>query len=79
MGVVMDHVAPVLLRRQLCRPTRLARHGTALVPDPKRRWRLDLTKAESLGQRRPVAEGCPCPHVANTPATICTTWPAPRN
>ena len=26
-------------------PTRLARHGTALVPDPERRWRLDLSKA----------------------------------
>ena len=25
-------------------PTRLARHGTALVNDPARRWRLDLTK-----------------------------------
>ncbi|MGI8750335.1 MAG: tRNA guanosine(34) transglycosylase Tgt [Thermoleophilaceae bacterium] len=42
-------------------PTRLARHGTALVPDPKRRWRLDLTKAESRGRRGPIAEGCPCP------------------
>ena len=41
-------------------PTRLARHGTALVPDPERRWRLDLTKADWRGaaSRSP---GCPCP------------------
>jgi queuine tRNA-ribosyltransferase len=42
-------------------PTRLARHGTALLPDPARRWRLDLTKADSRGRREPIAEGCPCP------------------
>ncbi len=27
-------------------PTRLGRHGTALVPDPATRWRVDLTKSE---------------------------------
>jgi queuine tRNA-ribosyltransferase len=42
-------------------PTRLARHGTALVPDPDRRWRLDLTKAGVGGSREPIAEGCRCP------------------
>jgi queuine tRNA-ribosyltransferase len=42
-------------------PTRLARHGTALVPDPQRRWRLDLTKAATAGSREPIAAGCPCP------------------
>ncbi len=42
-------------------PTRLARHGTALVPDPDARWRLDLTKNEARGSRAPIAEGCPCP------------------
>jgi queuine tRNA-ribosyltransferase len=42
-------------------PTRLARHGTALVPDPDRRWRLDLTKAGAAGSRGPIADGCPCP------------------
>jgi queuine tRNA-ribosyltransferase len=41
-------------------PTRLARHGTALVPEPDRRFRLDLTKAESRGSRAPLAEGCSC-------------------
>jgi queuine tRNA-ribosyltransferase len=41
-------------------PTRLARHGVALAPDPERRWRLDLRKAGHVGDRRPLVEGCPC-------------------
>jgi queuine tRNA-ribosyltransferase len=42
-------------------PTRLARHGVALVPDPANRFRLDLRKAGFEGDRRPLVEGCPCP------------------
>jgi queuine tRNA-ribosyltransferase len=42
-------------------PTRLARHGTALVPDPANRFRLDLRKAGWEGDREPIAAGCPCP------------------
>ena len=42
-------------------PTRLARHGTALVRDPRRRWRLDLTKGEHRTSREPIARGCACP------------------
>jgi queuine tRNA-ribosyltransferase len=42
-------------------PTRLARHGTALVPDPDNRFRLDLRKAGWAGDREPIAAGCPCP------------------
>ena len=42
-------------------PTRLARHGTALVPDPDNRFRLDLRKSGWEGDRSPIAEGCPCP------------------
>ncbi len=42
-------------------PTRLGRHGTALVPDPRARWRLDLTKAGSRESEAPLLEGCPCP------------------
>jgi queuine tRNA-ribosyltransferase len=42
-------------------PTRLARHGVALVPDPDNRFRLDLRKAGYEGDRNPIAEGCPCP------------------
>ena len=41
-------------------PTRLARHGTALVPDPANRFRLDLRKAGWEGDSDPIAEGCPC-------------------
>jgi len=42
-------------------PTRLGRHGTALVPDPGARFRLDLAKAPQRGSREPIAHGCPCP------------------
>ena len=42
-------------------PTRLGRHGTALVPDPHARWRLDLTKARSRESPEPLLEGCSCP------------------
>jgi queuine tRNA-ribosyltransferase len=42
-------------------PTRLARHGTALVPDPAARFRLDLRKGGWEGAREPIAAGCPCP------------------
>ncbi len=42
-------------------PTRLARHGTALVPDPENRFRLDLRKAGYEGNRDPIADSCPCP------------------
>jgi queuine tRNA-ribosyltransferase len=42
-------------------PTRLARHGTALVPDPENRFRLDLRKSGWEGDRDPIVAGCPCP------------------
>jgi queuine tRNA-ribosyltransferase len=42
-------------------PTRLARHGSALVPDPGNRFRLDLRKSGWEGDARPIADGCPCP------------------
>jgi queuine tRNA-ribosyltransferase len=42
-------------------PTRLGRHGTALVAEPDRRWRVELRKATWHGSREPIAEGCPCP------------------
>jgi queuine tRNA-ribosyltransferase len=41
-------------------PTRLARHGTALVPSADRRWRLDLGKAEHAQSRDPIQHDCPC-------------------
>jgi queuine tRNA-ribosyltransferase len=42
-------------------PTRLGRHGTALVPDPAARWRLDLTKAGVRDSPEPLLDGCACP------------------
>jgi queuine tRNA-ribosyltransferase len=42
-------------------PTRLARHGTALVPDSGARFRLDLRGSGFEGDRGPIAAGCPCP------------------
>ena len=42
-------------------PTRLGRHGMAIVPDPDRRWRVDLTKGRWKRSEEPIMEGCPCP------------------
>jgi queuine tRNA-ribosyltransferase len=42
-------------------PTRLGRHGTALVPEPEIRWRVDLTKSAWRASEEPLMEGCPCP------------------
>ena len=45
-------------------PTRLARHGMALVPDPAGRWRVDLAKARWRLSDEPLMDGCPCPACA---------------
>ncbi len=42
-------------------PTRLGRHGVAVVPDPGARWRVDLTGARWKDAEQPIMEGCPCP------------------
>jgi queuine tRNA-ribosyltransferase len=42
-------------------PTRLGRHGCALVPDPAERWRLDLHRARYREDPLPLLEDCPCP------------------
>jgi queuine tRNA-ribosyltransferase len=41
-------------------PTRLGRHGVAIVPEPQKRWRVDLTAARHREDARPIMEGCPC-------------------
>jgi queuine tRNA-ribosyltransferase len=41
-------------------PTRLGRHGTALVPDPQTRWRVDLTKSQWRTSEEPLMDGCVC-------------------
>ncbi len=46
-------------------PTRLGRHGTALVPDPANRWRVDLKKARWRESEEPLLGGCECPACAD--------------
>jgi queuine tRNA-ribosyltransferase len=45
-------------------PTRLGRHGVALVPSPGTRWRLDLAKGQWRDSADPILDGCPCPACA---------------
>jgi queuine tRNA-ribosyltransferase len=45
-------------------PTRLARHGTALVPDAGR-FRIDLTKAAFAEDDSAIAAGCDCEACSN--------------
>jgi queuine tRNA-ribosyltransferase len=42
-------------------PTRLGRHGVALISEPESRWRVDLTAARWKRSREPIMDGCPCP------------------
>jgi queuine tRNA-ribosyltransferase len=42
-------------------PTRLGRHGVAIVPDPAGRWRVDIYKGRYRHSQEPILEGCPCP------------------
>ena len=45
-------------------PTRIGRHGMAVVPDPATRWRVDLAKGRYREADEPILEGCPCPACA---------------
>ncbi len=45
-------------------PTRLGRHGVALLPDPQARWRVDLTKSRWRTSNEPIMDGCRCPTCA---------------
>src|SRR4051812_44199367 len=42
-------------------PTRIGRHGMALVPNPDKRWRVDIAKARWRDSQEPIMAGCPCP------------------
>jgi queuine tRNA-ribosyltransferase len=42
-------------------PTRIGRHGMALVPNPAGRWRIDLAKGRFRTDDEPLLDGCPCP------------------
>jgi queuine tRNA-ribosyltransferase len=41
-------------------PTRLGRHGTALVRNPERNWKLNMMNASLRTDEGPLQEGCPC-------------------
>ncbi len=41
-------------------PTRLGRHGTALMRDPARRWKLNMGNAALREDTRPLDEQCAC-------------------
>jgi queuine tRNA-ribosyltransferase len=41
-------------------PTRLGRHGMALVPRPEGRHRLDLRHRREAAEPGPIVAGCPC-------------------
>jgi queuine tRNA-ribosyltransferase len=45
-------------------PTRLGRHGVAVVPEPAARWRVDLTAARWAEADEPLMEECACPTCA---------------
>jgi queuine tRNA-ribosyltransferase len=45
-------------------PTRLGRHGVALIPDADNRWRVDLVKSRWRKAAEPILDGCPCPACA---------------
>ncbi|HEX4690798.1 MAG TPA: tRNA guanosine(34) transglycosylase Tgt [Solirubrobacteraceae bacterium] len=46
-------------------PTRIGRHGMAVVPDPANRWRVDLAKGRFREADEPILDGCPCPACAH--------------
>jgi queuine tRNA-ribosyltransferase len=46
-------------------PTRIGRHGMAVVPDPGGRWRVDLAKGRFREADEPILDGCPCPACAH--------------
>ena len=59
-------------------PTRLGRHGVALIPDPAARWRVDLVKSRWREASEPILDGCPCPACAGGQLTRLPPLPAAR-
>jgi queuine tRNA-ribosyltransferase len=45
-------------------PTRIARHGMALVPAPEARWRVNLLNGRFRDDLEPILAGCACPACA---------------
>ena len=61
---------PASTRFDCATPTRLGRHGTALVPDPESRWRLDLTRPRLAREPRADPGGLPLPGVPRPHARL---------
>ncbi len=59
-------------------PTRLGRHGTALVPDPANRWRLDLVKGRWRESEEPLHGGLPLPCLRAGPLARLPLLPRAR-
>jgi queuine tRNA-ribosyltransferase len=61
-------------------PTRLGRHGVALVPEPDRRWRVDLTAARFADSDEPIMAAAPARPVPRAiRAATCATWSRPAS
>ena len=60
-------------------PTRLARHGVALAPDPENRFRLDLRKGAGSATASRWSRAAPARPASATTATTSATSPAPRS
>src|SRR3954451_11387171 len=58
---ILDSVAAGIDTFDCATPTRIARHGMALVPEPHQRWRLDLAKSPWRESEEPIEAGCPRP------------------
>ena len=60
-------------------PTRLGRHGVAIVPEPDARWRVDLARRATGDSHEPILDGCPCPACAGGYSrATCATCSRPR-
>ena len=59
-------------------PTRLGRHGTALVPDPAGRWRLDLAQGPLARLGGAAAGGLPVPGLRARPLARLPLLPRAR-
>ena len=61
-------------------PTRIGRHGMAVVPDPAKRWRVDLAKARWKQSDEPISRAARArPARPATPAPTSTTCSGPRS
>ena len=58
-------------------PTRIARHGMALVPEPEARWRVNLLNGRFRDDLEPILAGCSCPACAGGMSRVLPAPPRP--